>query len=264
MRFSQFSLVATRVARAALVLTIVCVLALSGSPAGATTVVFTGDPASDFAAAGTVTSDVTLNPDADPSGTYSGNFATPSNLTDYNPYTIYTNSDANNYYVGVEGDGPVLVGNLDFTNLYFSTNLPEGSTVGFEANNSLAFVPGVPGSYPYTGASGITLLDSSTPTSYAIEFSVPWSFFTSDPLGMGFTKAVTDVELRLSQTFGYSVAGGASYGVTSPFDADTTTRFGDFAIPTPEPSTIVLAGLGAIGCWMIGLRGKRRPAAAGV
>ncbi len=235
-------------------------VALSAAPLSASTVTFTGDPSADFAVASTVTSQVVINPamvpggvytpGGDPSGTYSGNFGTPSNLTDYNPYTIYTNSDSTNYYVGLESNGPINVGNLDFANLYFSTDLADGSTVGFEANNSRAFIPGVAGNYNYTASSGIVLDDTSTPTQYAIEFSVPFSFFTSDPLGMGFPLATTDVELRLSQTFGYSVAGGASYGAG---------RFGDFAVPTPEPSTLTLAGLAACAC-LIPIARRKLPA----
>jgi hypothetical protein len=242
-----------------------CLLALSGTPLFASTVTFTGDPTADFAVAATVTSQVVINPamvpggvynpGGDPSGTYSGNFGTPSNLTDYNPYTIYTNADATNFYVGLESNGPINAGNLDFANLYFSTNLTEGSTVGFEANNSRAFIPGGAGYTPYTATSGIVLDDTSTATQYAIEFSVPFSFFTTDPLGMGFTKATTDVELRLSQTFGYSVAGGASYGAG---------RFGDFAPPaaTPEPSTLTLAALAAFACVIPIARRKRQGALA--
>jgi|HubBroStandDraft_6_1064221.scaffolds.fasta_scaffold597643_1 ABC-type molybdate transport system substrate-binding protein len=216
-----------------------CLVALSAAPLSASTVTFTGDPTTDFAVASTVTSQVIANPNSDPTGTYQGNFGTPSNLTDYNPYTIYTNADSTNFYVGLVG--PNIQGNLDFANLYFSTDLPEGSTVGFEANNSRAFIPGVAGYYDYTASSGIVLDDTSNSSQYATEFSVPFSFFTTDPLGLGFTLATTDVQLRLSQTFGYSVAGGSTaYG---------EGRFGDFSpAATPEPSTLTLAGLAAFAC----------------
>jgi hypothetical protein len=243
---------------------VACLVALSGTPLSASTVTFTGDPSTDFAVASTVTSQVIINPamvpggvytpGGDPGGTYSGNFGTPSNLTDYNPYTIYTNSDSTNFYVGLETVGPLNVGNLDFANLYFSTNLPDGSTVGFEANNSRAFIPGDAGYSNYTASSGIVLDDSSTSSQYAIEFSVPWSFFTTDPLGMGFPLATTDVELRLSQTFGYSVAGGSGYG---------DGRFGDFAPQaTPEPSTLTLATLAAFACCVPIARRKLRGVSA--
>jgi hypothetical protein len=231
-----------------------CLVALSGTPLSASTVTFTGDPTADFAVASTVTSQVVLNPNPDPLGTYMGNFGSPSNLTDYNPYTIYTNADATNYYVGLVSDSPINAGNLDFANLYFSTNLPEGSTVGFETENSRAFIPGGSGYSDYTVSSGIVLDDTSTATQYAIEFSVPLSFFTTDPLGMGFTKATTDVELRLSQTFGYSVAGGSDYG---------DGRFGDFSpAATPEPSTLTLGGLAAFACVIPIARRKRQGAVA--
>jgi PEP-CTERM motif len=234
-------------------------VALSTTPLSASTVTFTGDPATDFAVASTVTSQVVINPamvpggiytpGGDPSGTYVGNFGSPSNLTDYNPYTIYTNADSTNFYVGLESNGPINVGNLDFANLYFSTDLADGSTVGFEANNSRAFIPGDSGYYNYTASSGIVLDDSSTATQYAIEFSVPFSFFTTDPLGMGFPLATTDVQLRLSQTFGYSVAGGSAYG---------DGRFGGFSpAATPEPATLTLAGLAAFACFPIARRKRQ-------
>ena len=231
-------------------LAVASLVGLSAMPLSASTVTFTGDPSADFAVASTVTSQVTLNPSPDPSQTYVGNFGTPSNITDYNAYTIYTNADSNNFYVGLESTTPINVGNLDFANLYFSTDLSQGSTVGFEANNSRAFIPGVAGYYNYTAASGIVLDDTSTASQYLIEFSVPISFFTTDPLGMGFTPATTDIELRLSQTFGYSVAGGSAYG---------DGRFGDFSPQaTPEPSTLTLAGLGAFACCIPLARRKRR------
>jgi hypothetical protein len=232
-----------------------CLAALSGTPLFASTVTFTGDPSADFAVPSTVTSQVTLNPNPDPTQTYVGNFGTPSSITDYNAYTIYTNADANNYYVGLESTSPINVGNLDFANLYFSTDLSQGSTVGFEANNSRAFIPGVSGYYNYTSSSGIVLDDTSTASQYLIEFSVPISFFTTDPLGMGFTPATTDIQLRLSQTFGYSVAGGSDYG---------DGRFGDFnPAATPEPASLTLAGFAAFGFLApIARRKLRRGAAA--
>jgi hypothetical protein len=248
---------ATRVLGA---LTVACLVGLAGTPLPASTITFTGDPATDFAVASTVTSQVAINPamvpggvytpGGDPTGTYVGNFGSPSNLTDYNPYTIYTNADSKNFYVGLESNGPINVGNLDFANLYFSTDLSQGSTVGFEANNSRAFIPGVSGYYNYTASSGIVLDDTSTGSQYSIEFSVPFSFFTSDPLGMGFPLATTDVQLRLSQTFGYSVAGGSAYG---------DGRFGDFTPQAPEPSTLTLAGLAAFACFPIARRKRQGP-----
>ena len=71
-----------------------------------------------------------------------------------------------------------------------------------------------------------------------IEWAMPWSFFTDDPLSMGFPKttaADNKLTLRLSQTFGYSVAGGSSFG------ADRLGSVYYEAAAVPEPSSLLLA-----------------------
>ena len=76
---------------------------------------------------------------------------------------------------------------------------------------------------------------------------MPFSYLETDPQNVGFNKltaADPDLVLRLSQSFGYSVAGGATYGVD---------RLGvivaRFAPSVPEPATwaMIVVGMGAIG-----------------
>jgi hypothetical protein len=171
-----------------------------------------------------------------------GNFGTPSNVSDSVGYTISMTSDptdVNLVLTTTPTTDPVtpVDGNLNFTNLYFSTSVVSGtggSTVGFEIQNEDAFIPGVPGSVS-TQNDGITF---NQPKSGEWDISIPWQYFETDPDNLGFTKisATNDVvRLNLSQSFGYSVAGGqANYG---------DMRLGEAILSTPEPSSYALGGI---------------------
>ncbi|WP_428306957.1 PEP-CTERM sorting domain-containing protein [Lacipirellula sp.] len=179
-----------------------------------------------------------------------GNFGTPTNENATTAYDIYTRGDNSYFYVGITTTGNTYTGGLDFANLYFSTTLT-GSNIGFEVTNQNAFVPGVPGNYPYTPGSAdihysVTPGTPSTPG--VLEFAAPWAVFTSNSLGLSPAPAVptTAVQLRLSQSFGYSVAGGASYG---------SDRLGQVAV-VPEPATIGLAAAGIMGA-LVATRKRR-------
>jgi hypothetical protein len=202
---------------------------------------------------GTTPVNVLYDPAAD-----EGNFGTPTNKNKYGDYSIYTRGDANYLYVGLSS-GPNYVGGLDFANLYFSTNpATVGSNLGFETGNNLAFIPGVftggpanDGHYPYTAA-GADIHYALTPgvvgtSPSVIEFAVPWSVFTNNTLSIpGLLNSTTNVRLNLSQSFGYSVAGGATdYG---------NTRLGIVNVPVPEPASLALACLAGV----VGLVTSRR------
>src|SRR5262249_5063687 len=94
---------------------------------------------------------------------------------------------------------------------------------------------------PITGA-GVTYaaIDGTATSPMMIEAAFPWSVFTSDPLGMGYPLATSEVQLRLSQSFGYSVAGGSFYG-----DA----RLGTYPVPSavPEASSVFVFGVIGLG-----------------
>lgn len=69
-----------------------------------------------------------------------------------------------------------------------------------------------------------------------------WSFLETDPLGIGFDKvsaADPEVMLRLSQSFGYSVAGGVANFGSDDLGVET--------LPVPEASSWMLLGLGCFG-----------------
>jgi hypothetical protein len=198
----------------------------------------------------TPTSVVTYDPSAPDS-----NFGTPTSTTKYAPYDIFTKSDATYLYVMVSETTGGAAAAGSFANLYFGTGVSatSGSDVGFEVSNSDVFVPGGSGTTS-TAGTGISFasLDGGT----VIEFAVPFTYFELDPQNIGFDKVTAtdpDIILRLSQSFGYSVAGGADYG---------TDRLGLFVDPNvaavPEPVSALLFGTGFVGfAWARCTRARR-------
>jgi hypothetical protein len=176
-------------------------------------------------------------------GADEGNFGTPSQFTDSVGYDIYVRGDATYLYVGLETTSNFDHPDLNFTNLYFGTPTL-GSTIGFEVTNNDAFVPGVAGSVGYTPGTGPGQIDyavtpGSATTPSVIEVAIPWIDFTTNALGLealGFSPLTSEVQLRLSQSFGYSVAGGATYG---------DDRLGLLSVPgtVPEPASIAAWGV---------------------
>jgi len=199
---------------------------------------FTGDIATDFA--GVTLTETTVS--YDPSAPIS-NFSSPVGDTNGAPYDVFVGGDSSDFYVALETTSETnSVG--DFANLYLSTDPSLGTNIGFEVSDQIAFIPGgnnTPYNTDPSNTLPITFLvtDPDPSGQTTIEFGVPWSFFENDPLGMGFetaTPGVSVVQMRDTQSFGYTYTGGTSFG---------DDRFGSVLVPTPEPSARLLALLGA-------------------
>jgi hypothetical protein len=201
----------------------------------------------------THTATVTYNPLAP-----SGNFQSATSESNAIGYDIYLASDASNIYGYLKTSGPgAEVG--DFANLYFDLDPANGngSDIGFEVTNSRGFVAGgTPNSYSPVALNFFA-------NGGVVEFSIPNTYFMGPMAGLEsqydpaqqFAMNGDRVVLRLSQSFGYSVAGGPSYG------AD---RLGAVTLggAVPEPATWSMMILGFLGAGAA-VRSRRRQAALG-
>jgi hypothetical protein len=196
------------------------------------------------AAYGVATASVAYNPAAPTS-----NFGAPTNESNAIAYSIYLNASAGNVYGYLRADptsGGSSVG--AFANVYFDIDplraVPNGSDLGFEngAGGARVFVPGLSGPVAAPGVTVAISLDQ-----LGIEFSIPNSYFTGPVAGLTyygdeiFPTTGDKITLRLSQSFGYSVAGGATYGVD---------RLGSVylsAVPEPASWGLIIAGFGLTG-----------------
>lgn len=185
----------------------------------------------DWAGPGVITNTVLYNPAAP-----LGNFGAPTNENHVTAYTTYMRGDGAYIYLAVAGNtsgGGSGGAGLSFLNAYLSTT-GTGSNIGLEVNNDRFFTPGVAGFF----AAGAWSTYADNATTGVVEVAIPYSFFTSDPLSMGFGSGATMVQWRLSQALGYSVAGGASYG---------NDRLGVVQLPTPGAAALMgLGGLAAL------------------
>lgn len=188
---------------------------------------------------GAPTATVTYDP-----GAPLGNFGSPGTTNHIVGYSVYTRTDGNYLYGAVAASGPTLGNN--FANIYYDVDGIGGSDLGIEVTNDRFFIPGVPG---YTN-------DTLNVSSFflgtgVIEWAIDWTMFTADPYNILTTNTAPGglVTTRLSQSFGYSVAGGSSYGVN---------RLGAVNAPAtvPEPTTLVLIGMALL--TLFGVAANRR------
>jgi hypothetical protein len=163
------------------------------------------------------------------------NFGSPGPTTSGAAYDIFTKQDADYIYVLVQTNGSGGSAAGTFANLYFGVgpDYHTGSTFGIEVTNMVVFTPGVPDN---TAALASDIF-YNTLSPDAIELAISWNYFETNPQGLGFTTVSAldpNITLRLSQSFGYSVAGGATYG---------DDRLGLFVLPqdnVPEPSSFAI------------------------
>jgi hypothetical protein len=181
----------------------------------------------------------------------SGNFQSPTTESNAIGYSVYVADQGGYLYGFLQGSTPpggVPVG--AFANVYFGIKGdPQGSIFGFELSSSSqhAFTPGAAGSVP------ITVPFATVGNN--IEFAIPNAFFEG-PMGLPnttFANAGDQITFRLSQSFGYSVAGGSDY------DEDglgTVTISAD----APEPATWAMMLLGFFGIGFMAYRRKGQDA----
>jgi hypothetical protein len=212
----------------------------AATPAAATIVVDGSVDAGYGAATATVATDAAAP---------TGNFGTPG-PTATAGYNIYLTDMDSNLYGAIQQTGGDAVG--AFANVYFDLNptVGDGSDLGFEIGSSgvTAFIPGKNGDPGFSTVLDPSLFGFASVTSgglTTVEFSLSNSLFTQAIAGLAYYDGQTfepTVDLRLSQSLSYSVAGGDTYG---------PARLGAIAVGSavPEPATwaMMLFGFGAVG-----------------
>lgn len=191
---------------------------------------------------GAPTATVTYDP-----GAPLGNFGAPGTTNHNVGYSVYMRTDGTYLYGAVAASGPTNT--LDFANIYYDIDGVPGSDLGIEVTNDRFFIPGFP-----TYTNDTLNLSTFFIGTGVIEFAIDWTMFTADPYNILTTNTAPggSVITRLSQSFGYSVAGGGSYG---------PNRLGAVNAPesVPEPATIALIAMAMLS--MLGLGMARRRSA---
>ncbi|MDB5578011.1 MAG: hypothetical protein JWR80_3187 [Bradyrhizobium sp.] len=211
---------------------------LTPSAASATTIILDGVA---DAAYGAAQSTVTHNASA-----AEGNFGTSTNENKGEGYSIFLKGADGYVYGLIKGDGNGTAPG-GFANLYFDLDQlsqPSGSDLGFEVTAGNVFIPATGSKVSAPGISYFANADS-------VEFAIPVGYFTGAFPGLNYDFAGQfpvigdNVRLNLSQSLGYSVAGGAgSYGTNRLGTAALTAAA---AVPEPATWAMMLAGFFLLG-----------------
>jgi len=157
-----------------------------------------------------------------------GNFGAPTSKSNSIGYRVWLSADSSNVYGFLQTEGPGASAGA-FANLYFDVHPGNGTDadIMFEITNQRGKILGQPFMYvPITYVANANV----------IEFSIPKAYFGADG---------NLASLRLSQSFGYSVAGGPKYG---PNTLGAVVVGG--AVPEPATWGMMLLGFGVLGAAM--------------
>ena len=215
------------------------VAACAITTAASATITVDGALGSDYGAA---TASVSYDPTAP-----SSNFGAPTNSSAYIDYSIYLKaSDGQVFGLIKPGSNGTSAGN--FANLYFDTDpaAANGSDIGFELSvaNQNFFIAGV-------GSPGAVNDISVAYGVDGLEFSIPNHYFISPVSGFSYagfslSSVGSPVTLRLSQSLGFSVAGGATYG-PDRLGSVTLAPAAAGAVPEPASWAMMVGGFGLLG-----------------
>lgn len=165
-------------------------------------------------------------------------------------YSIFLNAANGNVYGFLKADlssGGTIVAPT-FANVYFDIDpaTGNGADLVFELSAGRQGVSALYNAPAVVPATGIDVAVSADGT--GIEFAIPDHYFTTAYAGVDYDPAQvfatigSPVTLRISQSFGYDVVGGPSFG---------TDRLGSvtLAAGTPEPATwaLLVGGFGLVG-----------------